>query len=365
MLIRAALLLGAFGLGLIGVVRGAEPALTSGSAPTEGIFAEFTTPRGTITCELFFEKARLTVANFVGLAEGSLGPRPRKPFYDGLTFHRIAPGFVVQGGDPLGTGEGGPGYAFPDEFVPGLRHDAAGILSMANSGPDTNGSQFFFTLGPVHRLNYLHSVFGRTVRGADVLPQIKAGDTMTVKIIRRGAAAENFRADEAAFAKLMADTPRATPPAFDDPAGLLQTEPPRAKALDHKLKNFARFTGVPLYGRLYEKFEPTLPGQTPRQFLEAAAASLPLRHDGVFVAWFAAEDQWHLVAPGRPALKLPVISPWPAASPAGGSSPEQFLVDKRRRLLAAINEVIDGLIFQLEPPASAAESKPIALPRNP
>src|ERR1700733_904491 len=131
----------------------------------DGLYAEISTPRGVFTCELEFARVPLPVANFVGLAEGSLGPAPRRPFFDGLTFHRVVPGFVVQGGDPLGTGEGGPGYEFPDEFVPGLRHDAAGILSMANDGPDTNGSQFFLTLAPVNRLNYLHPVFGRVVRG--------------------------------------------------------------------------------------------------------------------------------------------------------------------------------------------------------
>ena len=313
-----------------------------------GLYAEISTPRGTIICELFFEKAPLTVANFVGLAEGLLGPAPRKPFFNGLTFHRVAPGFVVQGGDPLATGEGGPGYTFPDEFVPGLRHDAPGILSMANSGPDTNGSQFFLTLVPVNRLNYLHSVFGRTVRGLEVLPQIKPGDTMDVKIVRRGPSAENFRADEARFAQLVTSAPRAVPPAFDDVSGLLQTEPPRAKALDTKLKNFTRFTGIPLYARLYEKHEPALPGQTAAQFAEGLAATLGLGPKGALVVWFATEDRWQLVAPGRPELKLPSIAPWPALSAAAASSPEMLVLDNRRRLLAALNEVIDGLIFQLE-----------------
>src|SRR5471032_3252017 len=136
----------------------------------DGLYAEITTPRGVVTCELFARKTPLTVANFVGLAEGTLGSSKPAPFFDGLTFHRVVPGFVVQGGDPLANGDGGPGYAFPDEFVPGLRHDAAGVLSMANDGPNTNGSQFFITLGPTNRLNYLHSVFGRVVRGLDVLP---------------------------------------------------------------------------------------------------------------------------------------------------------------------------------------------------
>jgi cyclophilin family peptidyl-prolyl cis-trans isomerase len=313
-----------------------------------GIYAEFTTPRGVITAELFFEKAPLTVANFVGLAEGTLGPEPRKPYFNGLTFHRVATGFVVQGGDPLGNGEGGPGYVFPDEFAPGLHHDSAGILSMANSGPDTNGSQFFFTLAPVNRLNYLHSVFGRTVRGLEILPQIKAGDTMTVKIIRRGSAAEKFQADDAAFAKLVAAIPRATPPAFDDVAGLLQTDPPRAKALDIKLKNFTRFTGVPLYARLYEKFEAASPRQKPAQFVSTLRDSLSFKDKGVLIVWFATEDDWHLVAPGYPDLKLPAIQPWPPLPPSSAGALEAVISDGRRRLLSALNEVIDGVIVQLE-----------------
>ena len=119
-----------------------------------------------ITARLFDHEAPLTVTNFVGLAEGTLGPHPGKPFYDGLTFHRVVPGFVIQGGDPLGTGDGDAGYAFPDECSPQLRHDSAGVLSMANSGPDTNGCQFFITLEAQNQLNYLHSVFSNVVIGA-------------------------------------------------------------------------------------------------------------------------------------------------------------------------------------------------------
>src|SRR5215203_2907438 len=162
----------------------ADPGIKNSGTMADGLYAEVTTPHGAFTCELYFQKTPLTVASFVGLAEGKLGPAPRKPFFDGITFHRVVPDFVVQGGDPTATGDGGPGYSFPDELVPGLRHDAAGILSMANDGPDTNGSQFFLTLRETNRLNYLHSVFGRVVRGLEVLPRLQPGDTMTIKIVR-------------------------------------------------------------------------------------------------------------------------------------------------------------------------------------
>lgn len=339
--------------GLLLLIGGVSSLLIHQSVAAEavlpdGLYAEITTPRGRIVCELFFQKAPMTVASFVGLAEGTLGPEPRRPFFDGLTYHRVAPGFVVQGGDPLGTGEGGPGYKFPDEFVPGLRHDAPGILSMANSGPDTNGSQFFITLAPVNRLNYLHSVFGRVVVGLDLLSLFKQGDAMSVKIHRQGAAAADFRADEKTFAALVKATPKATQPAFEDVAGLLPTEPPRAKALQTKLANFTRFTGVPLYGRLYEKFEPEHGGQTAAQFTESLGKSLNLEAKGALAVWFAAENTWHLFAPAHPDLKLPALSPWPALPAEPAPSAEQRLADSRRRLLTSWNEVLDGLIFQLE-----------------
>ncbi|HYD84011.1 MAG TPA: peptidylprolyl isomerase, partial [Opitutus sp.] len=233
--------------------------------------------------------------NFVGLAEGTLGPTPRQPFFNGLAFHRVVPGFVIQGGDPLGTGEGGPGYEFPDEFVPSLRHDAAGILSMANAGPDTNGSQFFITLAPVNRLNYLHSVFGRVVRGLDVLPQIQRGDAITSVTIRRiGAAAEAFRADEAAFAALLAKTPRATPPHFDDLDGVLPVDPPRAKTFDYKLANLERASGVKLYARVFANFTPETPAQRPGNFAGSLAKKLHLPPDAILAVYFADLHQWGL-----------------------------------------------------------------------
>ena len=143
------------------------------------LHAQFETSLGNFTVELFEDKAPKTVANFVGLAEGSkewthpdTGEKSRKPFYDGIIFHRIISGFVIQGGDPLGKGYGGPGYQFEDEFHPSLRHDRAGLLSMANAGPNTNGSQFFITLGPTPHLDRRHSIFGAVTEGMEVIEAI-------------------------------------------------------------------------------------------------------------------------------------------------------------------------------------------------
>ena len=127
------------------------------------LLAHFHTNRGTVTAELFFNHTPMTVGNFVGLAQGTLANHAVKkgvPFYNGLKFHRVIADFMVQGGDPQGTGSGGPGYRFPDEFHPDLRHDAPGILSMANAGPGTNGSQFFITVSPTQYLHGKHTVFG-------------------------------------------------------------------------------------------------------------------------------------------------------------------------------------------------------------
>jgi peptidyl-prolyl cis-trans isomerase A (cyclophilin A) len=144
-----------------------------------GTYAQFDTSEGTFTIRLFEKEAPKTVANFVGLAEGTrewkdpqTGDAKTAPFYDGVTFHRVIDGFMIQGGDRLGTGTGGPGYKFADEFHPSLRHSKAGMLSMANAGPNTNGSQFFITLGPTPHLDNRHSVFGEVVEGMDIVSRI-------------------------------------------------------------------------------------------------------------------------------------------------------------------------------------------------
>jgi peptidyl-prolyl cis-trans isomerase A (cyclophilin A) len=148
--------------------------------------AHFTTSEGNFTIRLFEEEAPATVANFVGLAAGTKewtdpksGQKVTRPLYDGLIFHRVIEGFIIQGGDPLGTGTGGPGFKFADEISPRLRHSKAGILSMANAGPNTNGSQFFITLGPTPWLDGKHTVFGEVVEGLDVVQRI--GKTPTSK----------------------------------------------------------------------------------------------------------------------------------------------------------------------------------------
>jgi len=142
-----------------------------------GTYAHFTTSEGDFTVRFFDKDAPKTVANFVGLAEGTLDPATgkagqSKPFYNGLTFHRIIDGFMIQGGDPRGDGTGGPGYKFADEISPNLKFTRAGLLAMANAGPNTNGSQFFITLAPTDWLNGRHTIFGEVVEGMDVVGKI-------------------------------------------------------------------------------------------------------------------------------------------------------------------------------------------------
>ena len=150
------------------------------------VAAHFTTSEGNFTVRLFDAETPNTVANFTGLADGSKewtdprsGRKVKTPYFDGTVFHRVIDGFMIQGGDPLGQGTGGPGFTFADEFHPKLRHSKAGILSMANRGPNTNGGQFFITLAPTPWLDDKHSVFGEVVEGMDVITKI--GSTSTSK----------------------------------------------------------------------------------------------------------------------------------------------------------------------------------------
>jgi cyclophilin family peptidyl-prolyl cis-trans isomerase len=164
-----------------------------------GIYANMVTDKGTILIKLEHEKAPLTVANFVGLAEGNFRPFDsifiEKPFYDGLKFHRVIADFMIQGGDPKGTGAGDPGYKFFDEFHDDLKHVGPGILSMANSGPNTNGSQFFITHKETAWLNKKHSVFGKVTQGQEVVNKIAQNDVIQkVTILRVGKKAKKFNA---------------------------------------------------------------------------------------------------------------------------------------------------------------------------
>lgn len=183
----------------------AKPAVIKG-ARAPGLYAVFYTNKGKILSTLEFEKAPLTVTNFVGLAEGTKESNQikGKAFYDGLLFHRVVPNFMIQGGDPQGNGTGGPGYKFEDEIDPTLKHDGPGVLSMANAGPATNGSQFFITHVATPHLDGKHTVFGHVVEGMEVVNAIAPNDRIdSLRILRVGPKAKKFRATEADFQNLM------------------------------------------------------------------------------------------------------------------------------------------------------------------
>jgi len=166
---------------------------------TDGLYANFVTQKGTITTQLYYNETPLTVANFVALAEGN-HPQVKaeykgKPYYNGLKFHRVIADFMIQGGDPKGDGSGEPGYLFPDEIVPTLKHDGPGVLSMANRGPNTNGSQFFITHVATPHLDGGYTIFGKVVTGQDVVDAIQQNDVIEkVEIVRVGKEAKKFDA---------------------------------------------------------------------------------------------------------------------------------------------------------------------------
>ncbi len=281
------------------------PSLRAAEPLPAGLYTEFKGTAGSVIVELFYQKAPLMCANFVSLAEGAREAKNGQPFYTGLTWYRVVPGFVLQSGNPgLRDTDILPKPVtphFPDEFVPGLHHDSVGILSMANAGPDTNSCEFFITLAPTPRLNYLHSVFGAVVRGLEILPQIKPHDPVSIKILRVGPTALAFRADAAAFATLSAAQKKSTAARepgpttnFNDPDRLIPTEPPRAKNFNYKLANFERATGTRIVARIVAKSPPDTDGRKLNNYLRDLAEKLGVPQNGALVLYIADRDEWKL-----------------------------------------------------------------------
>lgn len=349
------------------------PAAENPYSLPDGLYSEITTPRGVVVCELYYQKTPMTVANYVGLAEGTLGPRKGKPFYDGLKWHRVVADFVVQGGDG-----GEIGYSFPDECVPGLWHDSAGVLEMANDGPDSNTSQYCLMLSPQMRLNYQHTVFGHVVHGLDVLPNIRQGDTMQVKILRLGAEAQAFKADQAAFDALVAKAKRYSGPRrpgpdapFDDPNHILPTNIPRAADFNFKLANFERFTGQKIAARMLAK----APEGGMNDYLQMMAKKMGTDRQGIFALYLADKDEWHLKIGDNSEGDFLGRRPPPDAAQretALNEAMQQFLAGTRKntaefiawaeahpnranpltpaqKIKLQVDAVLDGLTLKLEP----------------
>jgi peptidylprolyl isomerase len=189
---------------MLGIVTGMAFGAPGDAGLGDGLFARISTNRGDIVLRLEYQKTPMTVCNFVALAEGKMTAAGSRRFYDGMVFHRVINDFMIQGGCPLGTGTGGPGYKFPDEIDASLKHDGPGVLSMANAGPGTNGSQFFITHKATPWLDGKHTVFGRVIEGQNVVNAVQQGDKIEkIAIIRNGAQANAFKADQAAFDALM------------------------------------------------------------------------------------------------------------------------------------------------------------------
>jgi cyclophilin family peptidyl-prolyl cis-trans isomerase len=368
------------------VIRAAEPVRTGPELPP-GLYAEFVMPSGSFTAELFYTQAPLTVTHFVGLAEGTLTICHGVPFYKGLKWYRVVPNFVIQSGDPTFSPdkkEDDPGQppAFPDEFVPGLHHDAAGVLSMANGGPDTNGSEFFVTLRDTSRLNYLHSVFGRVVRGIEILPRIAPDEPIvSVRIVRVGTEAKAFVADQTSFdlrrraAKTYSGKSAPGPWShFDDPDKLLPLDPPRAKNFNFKLGNFERATGIKLYARVHAKVVPANSAVSEDELASEEAHLLGLDDAGVLAVYFVERNAWGLFVGKElesriadtseattPALRaenvqrakralLTAAKARAHAFVADASGPgEKIPVRPALRIKYSVDAVLDALILKLEP----------------
>jgi cyclophilin family peptidyl-prolyl cis-trans isomerase len=370
---------------IICLAQGAPPSqdATNPHNLPDGIYSEITTPKGVIVCELYYKKTPMTVANYVGLAEGTLGPEPRVPYFDGSPYHRVIAGFVLQGGGPPPERRGRLGYQFPDEFVPGLRHDEAGVLQMANAGPVTNGSQHCIMLGPSQRLNYMHTVFGRVVRGEDVPAKVEQGETMQqVRILRIGKEAQAFQADEETFKALVdkaIKNPGRHPPGpdthFYDPDTVLQSN----LNLNAKLSNFEEFTGERIVVRGFGAPPVEAEGNKLDGYLSDLAEKLGVAKRGALVVFFAEPETWHVrVAPDSAASfiagprdkkgKKPqtaagktlaeATQEFIATTTQGGegrrgtstsATPANKSAAQPRRRRSRIEPVLDELIFRLEP----------------
>lgn len=220
------------------IIRGDEMSLEERKELLEdGLYAHIQTSRGDVLVELFYDKTPLTVTNFVGLAEGTLHKANKEgAYYDGVTFHRVIDNFMIQGGDPTGSGMGGPGYRFPDEIIESLTFKQAGVLAMANAGAGTNGSQFFITHTATPHLDGKHTIFGKVVSSSDqkVVDSIQQGDIIeTVKILRIGDDADNFKATQLEFDEIeknIKDKEQAFQKVHDDKMlDLLRTQMPSAQ----------------------------------------------------------------------------------------------------------------------------------------
>ena len=321
----------------------------------DGIYAVLETPKGNVVCELDYRQAPLTSMNFIGLAEGTIGNsfrKPGEPYFDGLTFHRVVKDFVVQGGDPKGDGEGGPGYEFTDEFSPGMRHDRIGILSMANDGPNTNGSQFFITLRDTNRLNYLHSVFGHVVSGQDVLERIEQGDKIDhVKIVRVGDAAKKFQTDVIMFEiykKRALLLPDPVVPAgfkyFVDETGTLPEF--RVKNFNYKLANYDKFRRERIVVRVLANAKPEnadIPALA-KQLLATAPG-------GILIVCFADDGTWKIVGDKR--LQDALGRGKSLDADALAKSQDDLLTRSRelikeKKLKEAVDSAIDTVMLRLD-----------------
>jgi cyclophilin family peptidyl-prolyl cis-trans isomerase len=258
----------------------------------DGLYAKIETTKGEIVIKLEAEKAPQTVANFVGLAEGNYhfaGKTFTKPFYDSLKFHRVIPNFMIQGGCPLGIGSGDPGYKFHDEFDPTLKHSGPGVLSMANSGPNTNGSQFFITHVATPWLDNKHSVFGHVVKGQDVVNKIVQNDLILhITILRVGHHYKHYNATKAieekkaVHTRVVLDTAlRSYPRAQQLPSGLTYVLDSKVKGLTPKSGDTltVHYTGYLLNG---EKFESSKDGEAkPITFIYKVQGMIPGFDEGV------------------------------------------------------------------------------------